>query len=61
MEGLGPSAGQPKPLGAVVVSTDVFAADAAPVRGAVHLREPQRAEEVRAEVVSRWRSQAGFL
>lgn len=28
MEGLGPSAGQPKPLGAVVVSGDAFAADA---------------------------------
>ena len=28
MEGLGPSAGQPKPLDAVVVSTDAFAADA---------------------------------
>jgi len=28
MEGLGPSAGQPKPLDAVVVSTDSFAADA---------------------------------
>jgi hypothetical protein len=28
MEGLGPSAGQPKPLGVVVVSTDAFAADA---------------------------------
>lgn len=28
MEGLGPSAGQPKPLDAVVVGTDAFAADA---------------------------------
>jgi len=28
MEGLGPSAGQPKPLDTVVVSTDAFAADA---------------------------------
>jgi hypothetical protein len=28
LEGLGPSAGQPKPLDAVVVSTDAFAADA---------------------------------
>lgn len=28
MEGLGPSAGKPKPLGAVVVSADAFAADA---------------------------------
>ncbi len=28
MEGLGPSAGQPKPLGVIVVSADAFAADA---------------------------------
>ncbi len=32
MEGLGPSAGQPKPLDVVVVSTDCFAADAVACR-----------------------------
>ena len=32
MEGLGPSAGKPKPLGAVVVGTDAFAADAVACR-----------------------------
>jgi len=32
MEGLGPGAGQAKPLGAVVVSTDAFAADAVACR-----------------------------
>lgn len=32
MEGLGPSAGKPKPLGAIVVGTDAFAADAVACR-----------------------------
>ena len=41
MEGLGPSAGSPKPLGVVVVSADAFAADAVACR-----LMGQRAEEV---------------